>query len=155
MKIPIAKAKLAQPDLIWQELTEVIIHHQYPSEHALLDQMSIVYLYYSEMESGGHEAVFNWQYEQIVAYGFNMYYDVLTSTLKQIGAADYAAIVEKYLPSLWDTYNALEQNDQLADAFYVQVEIADKAYNQLHDAIRPILEKTAIKVYLDVFEPIE
>ena len=155
MKIKIAKSQLQHPDDIWNEMTNVVIQHMYPSDNRLFDQLSIIYCYYSEMESGGHEALLNWQVNQIVAYGFDNYFNTLTSTLQQIGASSYAQIETQYLPLIWEKYLQLEQGEDVEDAFYELVDKADQAYRELNDAIRSMLEKSAVAIHLQVFEPVE
>ena len=155
MKFKVVKSQLQHRDDIWSILADITVENAYPTTNPLLDEISIVFSYYSELESGGHESLTRWQYDQIVALGFETYLDKLTATLRKIGAVDYAVIEKDYLPDIWRIYHQLENGENMEEAFYVLVEKADKAYVALQDAIRPMLVEYAVDIHLQVIEPVE
>ena len=136
---------------VMQVLSEA---HLSPEENPL-NQAVIVYHYYSEMESGGHESLFRWYGREINELGIDNYLNKLSGILEEIGAHDYARIEKQYCRKLWSLYNALENDEIEEDAFYRIIEKATAEYYKLNNTLRELLETYFVTIYADLFDIVD
>ena len=125
------------------------------SEDYTLDKALIVYHYYSELESGGHESLFRWFGQEIKEMGIDNYLNKLIGVLEEIGAYKYAVIEKKYLKKMWGLYVALENDEIKEDEFYNVVEKATDEYYKLNGELRELLETFFVTIYTDLIEVVE
>ena len=136
---------------VMQVLSEA---HLSPEENPL-NQAVIVYHYYSEMESGGHESLFRWYGQVINELGIDNYLNKLSGILEEIGAHDYARIEKQYCRKLWSLYNALENDEIEEDAFYRIIEKATAEYYKLNNTLRELLETYFVTIYADLIDIVD
>ncbi|MEH7235249.1 DMP19 family protein [Bacillus sp. JJ1562] len=127
-------------DEIWNEVIHSICNINFPSENKILNDAYLVFQYYSELESGGHEALLNWWHEYIAEVEMTTYIKEITHILEKIGAQDYAVILQKYGEDMWQTFVALEKGEIDEARFYHVIEKADQEYYSLEDKLRQLLE---------------
>ena len=127
----------------WDIVSTIAIEHSFPLQQPLLNETSIVFQYYSEMESGGHESLLRWQYDQMQAMGFMQYKETLLRVLRAIGADEYAAVEDTHLTRCFELYEALEANRLAEDVFYEAINAADAAYIACEDRLRDQLQHYA------------
>lgn len=135
---------------------DVLSSYDLSSEDTTLNKAFIVYHYYSELESGGHETLFRWFEHHIKAMGIDDYLNKLIETLEEIGAHNYALIEKKYCKELWNLYIALYENDEIhEDEFYNVIEKASDEYYKLNGELRELLETYFVTIYTDLIEVVE
>ena len=71
-------------DDIWNEVIHKVCSIDFPTENQVLNEAFLVFQYYSELESGGHEALLNWWSEYISEVGITAYIKELTKVLEKI-----------------------------------------------------------------------
>ncbi len=96
------KPKMKRQDLmcnmdITNAVTDVLVTHNLSSKDNALNKAAIVYQYYCELESGGHESLFRWFGQAIQEMGLDHYVNKLIGVLEEIGAHDYAMIEKNIL----------------------------------------------------------
>lgn len=111
MKKQIKKSELKDRSDIWNAVILEITSRDFPAEEALLNECNLVFQYYSEIESGGHEILLNWAQDYIREVGIAHYSSELTAALEKIGATDYAQIEKTYSQQLWHLFTALENEE--------------------------------------------
>ena len=151
------KPKMKRKDLISKTdisnaVMDVLSESNLSSEDTTLNKAFIVYHYYSELESGGHETLFRWFGHHIKAMGIDDYLNKLIGTLEEIGAHNYALIEKKYCKELWNLYIALENDEIHEDEFYQVIEKATDDYYKLNDELRELLETYFVTIYTDLIE---
>ncbi|GAF11557.1 hypothetical protein JCM19046_1917 [Bacillus sp. JCM 19046] len=115
----------------WNEMVERLSELELPVEKPRLQQTLLVYHYYSEMESGGHESVCNWLESYIKETGIDFFVAELSLALEQMSATHYAKLIQFYFMPIWQAYEALEKDETVEDAFIEVVETADERYHQI------------------------
>jgi hypothetical protein len=139
-------------DDIWNEVIYKICSIDFPSENQTLNEAFLVFQYYSELESGGHEALLNWWNEYISEVGITTYIKELTQILEKIGAQDYTVILQKYGEEMWKNFVALENGEINEDSFYQVIEKADLDYYSLEDKLQQLLETYFVSIHTDILE---
>ncbi|MEH7383312.1 hypothetical protein V7138_22810 [Bacillus sp. JJ1533] len=140
-------------DEIWNEVIHHICQIDFPSNNQNLNKAYLVFQYYSELESGGHEAWLNWWHEYIDEVGIGTYIKELTDILEKINAQDYAVILQKYGEDMWRTFIALEKGGGMdEDSFYQVIEKADQDYYTLEDKLQQLLESYFVSNHTDYIE---
>ena len=134
---------------------DVLSSYDLSSEDTTLNKAFIVYHYYSELESGGHETLFRWFGHHIKAMGIDDYLNNLIGTLEEIGAHNYALIEKKYCKDLWNMYIALEKEKIPEEKFYNILEKATDEYFKLNGELRDLLEAYFVTIYKDLIEVVE
>ena len=109
-------------------VADFIVSHTYPSENKMLDDSWLIFNYYNELASGGHEGYLTWTAGPICETDIRSFYDALIHTLQEIGATELADLERTYGILLWEKYHALENGEIEEDEFYDIVQIADQAY---------------------------
>ncbi|RFB17311.1 DUF4375 domain-containing protein [Bacillus sp. HNG] len=132
-------------DEIWNEVIQVICKIDFPSDNQTLNEAYLVFQYYSELESGGHEALLNWWHSYIEKVSIVTYIKDLTHILEKIGAQDYAVILQKYGEEMWQTFITLENGESNEEPFYQVIEKADQEYYNLEDKFQQLLESYFVK----------
>ena len=155
MKPVMKRSDLKSKEDIWNAVILAISNVDFPSGDPAADELSILFQYYSENESGGHEILLNWGSESIEEQGIDAYLEKLTSILEKIGAGEYAAIEQRYLKGIWQLYKELEQDEQKEDAFLKAVEQADRAYQALGKQLENKMEAYFVDVYPKLIEIVE
>ena len=154
------KPKMKRKDLtsktdISNAVIDVLSESDFSSEDNTLNKALIVYQYYSELESGGHESLFRWFEREIKEMGIDNYLNRLIGVLEEIGAQNYAMIEKKYCKKMWCLYIALEKDEIYEDEFYNIVEKATDEYYKLNDELRELLETYFVTIYTDLIEVVE
>ncbi|MEK4425495.1 DMP19 family protein [Solibacillus sp. FSL K6-1523] len=154
------KPKMKRKDLmskiaISNAIMDILSDHNLTSEDNILNKAAIVYHYYSELESGGHESLFRWFGQDIQEIGIDHYLNKLIGVLEKIGAHDYAVIERKYFKKIWDLYIALENDEIHEDEFYDVIKKATEEYYKLNDALRELLETYFVTIHTDLIEVVE
>ncbi|MEK4387170.1 hypothetical protein MKZ25_15500 [Solibacillus sp. FSL W7-1464] len=154
------KPKMKRKDLmsksdISNAVMDVLSKSNLSSEDNTLNKALIVYHYYSELESGGHEGLFRWFGHEIKEMGIDNYMNQLIGVLEEIGAHNYVVIEKKYCKEMWSLYVALENNEIDEEEFYTIVENATDAYYKLNGELRDLLEAYFVTIYTDLIEVVE
>ncbi|MFS0635945.1 hypothetical protein AB1K84_08560 [Mesobacillus foraminis] len=152
MKPKMKQSELLDRDDIWNAVINVVCDHDYPSEDKLLNETFIVFQFYSELESGGHESLITWFSEYIENIGINCFANELVGILKKIGAHEYAEIENKYIQGIWEKYSGLEKGEIGEEEFYSLVERADSEYHQLDSKLQASLEAYFISIHRDLID---
>ncbi|MGN7300477.1 DMP19 family protein [Ferdinandcohnia sp. SAFN-114] len=139
-------------DDIWNEVIHKVCSIDFPTENQVLNEAFLVFQYYSELESGGHEALLNWWSEYISEVGITTYIKELTKVLKKIGAQEYAVILQKYGEEMWKNFVALENGEIAEYSFYQVIEKADREYYKLEDKLQHLLESYFVSIHTDIIE---
>lgn len=155
MKLKMNKKELMTNDDIWNAVIRVISEKDFPFESKRVNEAWVVYHYYSELESGGHEMLLHWLGDYIKEVGIQQYQEELVNILEKIGAANYAVVEKTYLEHLWQLYQALEENEIEEENFYSKVESADNAYYSENGKIETLLENYFIEIHTDLIDVVE
>ena len=139
-------------DDIWNEVIHKVCSIDFPTENQVLNEAFLVFQYYSELESGGHEALLNWWSEYISEVGITTYIKELTKVLEKIAAQEYAVILQKYGEEMWKNFVALENGEIDEYSFYQVVEKADREYYKLEDKLQHLLESYFVSIHTDIIE---
>ena len=137
---------------IWNEVIQKVCSIDFPTENQALNEAFLVFQYYSELESGGHEALLNWWSEYISEVGITAYIKELTKVLEKIAAQEYAVILQKYGEEMWKNFVALENGEIDEYSFYQVVEKADREYYKLEDKLQHLLESYFVSIHTDIIE---
>ncbi|MDW0111145.1 DMP19 family protein [Sporosarcina aquimarina] len=137
------------PDELWNAVVSIINECDFPTNDPVLNEAYIVFHYYSELESGGHESLFTWFGSYIEEVGIECYLNELIAILEKMDAHDYALIEKAYGEELWNMHIALENGEDREDEFYHFVEKADEAYHGLNQTIDTLLETYLVSHYKD------
>lgn len=127
-------------DDIWNATISIISDYQYPGEDQTLNELFILFQYYSELESGVHESFFNWMQKDIEKAGFSDFFNGLIYSLVKIGAKECAVTMKKYGYEMWKFFKALENGEMVDDSFYHIVEKADREYYLLDGKLGELLD---------------
>lgn len=149
------KTELMNNNDIWNAMVSIMSEYHFPTENKTANKVFMVYNYYSEMESGGHEGLFNWFSWYIEDVGAHQYFIELIGLLKDINAQEYSIIEEKYGEKLWNLFKALENGKIAEEDFYSLNAKADKEYNQLSGKLGEVLETYFVAIYRELIEVIE
>ncbi|MEK4760293.1 hypothetical protein MHH85_08550 [Viridibacillus sp. FSL E2-0187] len=95
MKPKMKKTDLSNHVDIWNAVINVL-SGDFPEDEKIYKEAFMVYNYFSEMDSGGHESLFNWGWEYIQEQGISKYISDLTANLEKIGANRYGRIMSAY-----------------------------------------------------------
>ncbi|WP_223701762.1 DMP19 family protein [Sutcliffiella deserti] len=149
------KAELRTKDDIWNAMVFLLSDYDFPTDNETANKARMVYHYYSELESAGHEGLFNWCSSDIEELGAARYFEKLVRALKEINAQDYALIEEKYGVQLWKLFQALENEEIPEEEFYNIIEKADNEYWQLNGKIGELLETYFVNIHKEFIEVID
>lgn len=153
--VKMKKSELQNRSDIWNAMVFLMSDYDFPTDDHFANKTFLAYHYYSELESGGHEALFNWSEMYFNKVGVNNFFKGLIAILKEINAHDYASIEEKYGETLWGLYKALENDDSKEEAFYNLIEKADQEYYQLDGKLERLLEEYFIRIYTQFIEVVD
>ncbi|GAE36695.1 DMP19 family protein [Halalkalibacter akibai] len=152
MKYKMRIEDLGTKEDIWNAVISAMCEYTFPTENEIANDTYMVYSYYSELESGGHEGLlngFSWYIEEV---GIVHYLQELTSNLKRIGAIDYSKIVKEYVGELWGLFQALENGEVDEEEFYEVVKKADSKYENLNGKLGELLENYFVIIYRDLID---
>ncbi|GHH99823.1 DMP19 family protein [Neobacillus kokaensis] len=152
MKHKMNRNNLLTKDDIWNAVIKVICTTDFPKENKLVHEAYIVFQYHSELESGGHESLFNWMADYINEAGIANFLTELKDILEKIGAHEYAAIEKRYLEKIWGLFKALENDETKEEELYQVIEAADNEYYQLDGKLAELLEAYFVSIYTDLIE---
>lgn len=155
MKPKMKRQELQHDDDIWNAVIGVISEKEYPFESKDVQEAWVAYQYFSEMESGGHEALLNWLGDYIQAVGIQQFRNELIGILGKIGAHEYAAIEEEFLEPLWQLHMALEKDEIPEEPFYEKIEPADAAYYGLDGKLQTLLERYFVEIHTELIDVVE
>lgn len=154
-KPKIKKADLLNRDDIWNIVSSVLIEYGYSSENKIAKEAFTVLQYYSEMESGGHESLWNWTSDHIEEVGINHYLEELIGVLEKIGANEYVRIEKMYGEEMWRLYVALENNEIDERNFYSVIEKANDEYYKFNEKLRELIETYFVMIHTDLIEVVD
>jgi hypothetical protein len=149
------KAELMTNEDIWNAMVSLMSEYDFPTDNETANEAFMVYHYYSELESGGHEGLFNWSSMHIEALGVYRYFGDLVRALREINATEYALIEERYCRQMWKLYQALENGEIAEEEFHTIIEKADREYWQLDGKLGEVLEVYFVKIYKELIEVVE
>ena len=86
------QSQLQNHDGIWNAVIETITAADDPTENPVFEEAFLVFQYYAETESGGHEHFLDSLKEYIEQHGTDQAVGQLTERLEKIGASAYAEI---------------------------------------------------------------
>ena len=155
MKPKMRRKDLIQNEDIWNAVISVISEYDFPTENEMANEAFIVFHYYSELESGGHESLFTWFSEYIKEVGINYYLQKLIAILEKIDAHDYVALEKKYGENMWRLFIALENDEMKENEFYHVIEKADNEYAELNNKLEALIETYFVSIHADLIEIIE
>lgn len=154
-KIKMNREDLLDKDDIWNAVVSVVCECDLPSKDTVFTEAFIVFQYYSELESGGHESLLNWFGSYIEEISIESYFKELIAILEKIGAHDYAMIEKKYGQEMWRLHMALENGENKEDEFYNVIEKADDEYHKLNQKLDNLLETYFVSIHTDLIEVVE
>ena len=140
---------------VWNAVIDILSECDFPTKSSILNEAHIVFQYYSELESGGHESLFNSLSTQIEASGIGTYLKGIITALEKMGANDYAEIAGNYGEEMWRLFVALENDEIEETEFYRIIEKADDAYYELGGKLELLLEDYFVKVHTELIEAAE
>ncbi|MGM0835118.1 MAG: DMP19 family protein [Bacillota bacterium] len=155
MKVKVKRKDLLDNNDIWNAVIGVLSEYELSNEEKNSNEAYIVYHYYSELESGGHESLFNWFQWYIEEVGIDNYLNELIGILEKIGAHDYAIIEKKYGHEMWRLYLDLEKTKIEEDEFYHVIGKANDEYNILNGKLEKDLEAYLVKIHTDLIEVVD
>lgn len=155
MKPKMNRSELKDNNDIWNAVIQVLSEQDFPTGSQEVDDAYLVFQYYSEMESGGHEALLNWWQDYIREVGIKKYQDELASALVKIGAPEYADIESTHLEELWKLHLALENDESHEDDYYSKIELMDSAYHGQDKKFENLLETHFLKIHTDLIDVVE
>ncbi|WP_203334760.1 DMP19 family protein [Planococcus beigongshangi] len=155
MKPKMNRKDLMGDDDIWNAVNMMLSEQDYQTEDAKVYEAFIVHQYYSELESGGHEALLNWAQDWIKDVGIEKYRNDLVSSLQKIGAHEYAAIERSHLEELWKLHLALEDDESVEEDYYKKIELMDGAYYGLDGKLQGLLEKYFVEIHTELIDVVE
>ncbi|MFD1030179.1 hypothetical protein [Metaplanococcus flavidus] len=155
MKPKMNRKELKDNNDIWNAVTKVLSEQDFPTESQEVNDAFLAFQYYSEMESGGHEALLNWSQDYIREVGIQKYQDELASSLVKIGAPDFAEIESTHLAELWKLHLALENDESHEDDYYSKIELMDNAYHEQNGKLEHLLEIHFHKIHTDLIDVVE
>lgn len=140
---------------IWNAMIETMCEYDFPPENKRANEVFLVYDYYSETQSGGHEGLLNWSSWYIEEMGVSNYFTELIRMLREINAHEYAAIEEKYGEKMWELHKLLENGDILEGEYYAIIEKANTEYEELNGKIGDVLEAYFVNIYQEFIEVVD
>ncbi|GGA24256.1 DMP19 family protein [Psychrobacillus lasiicapitis] len=159
MKIKVNRSKLQTNVDIWNVVLSAYGEYVFPTEDEIMNDFFILFNYYCELESGGHESLFNWFSKHIEVMGIQMYLERLTKMLEKVEATEYAEIEKNYLEELWRLFLAVENSkneephyESLVEEFYILIEKADSEYRDLGEELSERLSNYAAVTYTEIIE---
>ncbi|MDW0113120.1 hypothetical protein QT711_07970 [Sporosarcina saromensis] len=152
MKPIMSRRDLVDKEDIWNAVVSVLSDCDLDSKDPVVNEACVVFQYYSELESGGHESLLNWFESYIKEISIDSYIKKLIDTLEKIGAHDYAIIVKNYSQEMWSLYVALKNGENKEDAFYGVIEKADEQYHKLNQKLENLLETYFMRIYTELLE---
>lgn len=155
MKVKVKRKDLLDNNDIWNAVIGVLSEYEQSNEEKNSNEAYIVYHYYSELESGGHESLLNWFQWYIEEVGIDNYLNELIGILEKIGAYDYAIIEKKYGHKLWRLYLDLEKAKIEEDEFYHVIGKANDEYYNLNGKLEKDLEAYFVKIHTDLIEVVD
>lgn len=155
MKPKMKRSELKDNNDIWNAVNGVLSELDFPTGDQEVDDAFLVFQYYSEMESGGHEALLNWTQDYIKEVGIKKYQDELASALVKIGAPEYAEIESTHLEDLWNLHVALENDESHEEHYYSKIELMDDAYHSQDGKLEHLLEIHFHKIHTDLIDVVE
>lgn len=97
-------------DDIWNAVLSAYGEYIFPSDDEKRNDFLILFNYFCELESGGHESLFNWFPEHIEEMGIQTYLNRLTIMLEKVEAHEYAEIEKNYIEYIWRLFLAVENS---------------------------------------------
>ena len=161
IKMKVKRSELQTNNDIWNAVLSVYGEYDFPTNDKKMNDFFILFNYYCEMESGGHECLFNWFSKDIEEMGIQIYLNRITEMLRKVDAPEYAEIERKYLEELWRLYLAVENSgndldfESVVAEFYIQLEKVDGEYRNLGDQLSDRLSSYATDIYTEIIEIVE
>ncbi|MFC4409061.1 hypothetical protein ACFOZY_01285 [Chungangia koreensis] len=152
MKPNMKKSELKTKEDIWNAVIAVLSDTDYPSENDVANEAFLLFNYYSDMENGGHENLFNYNAETIDIIGIEKFLTQLTAALRNMNADEYAAILDRYGADMYQMFLGLEDGQVKEAEYYTVFEQADDAYQDLGGKINELLEDYFVKIHGDLID---
>ena len=162
MKIKVNRSELQTNNDIWNAVLSAYGEYVFPTDDEKNNDFFILFNYFCELESGGHESLINWFSEPIEEMGIQTYLNRLTKMLEKVGAHEYAEIEKNYIKELWRLFLAVENSgneephyESLEAEFYILIEKADSDYRNLGEKLSERLSSYAADIYTELIEIVE
>ena len=155
MKPIMHKKELMENNDIWNAVITVLSESDQTTRDTVLHEATIVFQYYTELESGGHESLLYWAESYIKKVGIDGYVSELVAILEKMGAHGYAVIESNYAQEMWRLYISLESNDSNEKEFLEVIKKADDEYHGLHRKLDDLLERYFIHIHTELIEVVE
>lgn len=156
------RSELQTDNDIWNAVLSVYGKYDFPTNDEKMDGFFILFNYYCEMESGGHECLFNWFSKDIEKMGIQLYLNRLMKMLQKVDAHEYAELERNHLEELWTLFLAVENSgnnelnfENVVAEFYNLLEKADGEYRILGDKLSDRLSSYATDIYTEIIEIME
>lgn len=131
------QVKFKSREEIWNAIVEKISDIDYPTKYPVTNHAYIMFQYYSQMESGGHEDVLNWLFnEKKIDHPLA----VLINSINEAQAKSYTAYLEVKGQEMWELFQLLKRGEEQEEAFSLMVQQADEAYWNIN-TFQQIVEK--------------
>lgn len=162
LKIKVKRSELQTNDDIWNAVLSAYGEYNFPTNDEKMNDFFILFNYYCEIESGGHESLFNWFSKDIEEMGIQTYLIRLTKMLVKVSAQKYAVIEKNYLEELWRLFLAVESTstdephyESLEAEFCMLIEKVDGEYRNLGEELSEKLSIYATVIYTEIIEIVE
>ncbi|MDI2588569.1 hypothetical protein OR571_15985 [Psychrobacillus sp. NEAU-3TGS] len=162
MKMKVNRNELQTNVDIWNAVLLAYGEFVFPTDNVRTNDFILLFNYYCELESGGHESLFNWFSEHMKEMGIQTYLNKLTKMLEKVGAHKYAELEKKYLEELWRLFLVVENSrseephyESLEEEFYILIEKADREYRSLGEELSERLGEYATEMYTEIIEIVE
>lgn len=155
MKRTIREEELLAKDDIWNAVVSILSAHDLSSENTLLDEAFIVFHYYSELESGGHESLLNWFESYRGELSIDNYLMKLIAALEKMGAHEFAFIEKKYGKDMWRLHATLENGEDNEEEYYQTIEKADQDYYNSDQTLADLVENYFIDIHAELMDVLD
>ncbi|WP_342526710.1 hypothetical protein MKY84_13505 [Chryseomicrobium sp. FSL W7-1435] len=139
-KLAFRKDLLETPEDRWNASIEAIVENETRGDKQVTKTAWHAYSYYSELESGGHEAFLNHFEDRFKEFGPETFLKNTVVALEEIGAKKHAANLNEHGLELWTVYTQLEQDMGFEEIFYERIAVADEAYYSFDPPLHDYLE---------------
>ena len=162
MKIKVNRCELQTNNDIWNAVLSAYGEYDFPTDDEKINDFFILINYFCELESGGHESLFNWFSKHIAEMGIQTYLKRLTKMLEKVDAHEYAEIEKNYIEELWRLFLDLENSgseeahyESLEAKFCILIEKADSEYRNLGEELNERLSSYATVIYTEIIEIVD
>ena len=147
-----SKTQFPTEDAIWNAVLDFASTVEFPTGDSFIDELVILVCAFNELESGGHEALLNWNIDIITKIGIERYVQALTNQLQEVGAHSLASTEQQYALKYWKLYNMLERGEIEEEAFYEVIEHVDTVYYSYSEQLHDLMQQYFNQIYTKLFK---